>query len=464
MLEEGVAFGSEIEFGIEVRQQPRGQNLTARQILENFFVVSEETGAFGLNSTSGKTMTPAGPSINPGRILRENGSMVYLDQFGHPEAASYECATLDDLVLAEESSRMALHAINSWMRMAMGVDALVFANNTDHHQNHSTKAVNTFAHHFSIGTNGKVESKDQLLPFLASIQIITGSGMFLTNDLKTRYGKDFALSPRAMAVSIGNNGLRVGHSTSLLINGKDGRSVLHIAGLDTNIDPFPIKFAAGATVLATKLVEAGWRFGYPLGDHARIVNNFRGISLEEPGDWVYHTQDQILKATDVLRIYFEAARKMFGSGEDEDTKWVFAKAPGLLDTLDKDPLSLKELDWVRKQHFADDFGFRGNPKDLVDLDRSYHCIDPKQNVYAMKVRNWSSDTAVIRAQSEAPRNTRAFGRSMVIKELSKRAKQNAGLQLPTFDWDKISRGDYVLDTPNPLTTYAKEATDYLAKY
>lgn len=465
MLEGWVAFGSEIEFGIEVRKQPEGQNLTARRILENFFVISKETGAFGLNSTVSKDMTPTYPSINPGRIMRDNGSMIYLDQLGHPEAASYECATLDDLVLAEESSRMTLHAMNSWMRMAMGVDSLIFANNTDHHISKDTKAVNTFAHHLNIATNGRVDSKDQLLPFLACLQVITGSGMFLTDDLISKYGKDFVLSPRAMAVnSIFNNRLLVGGSADLLMDGKDSRNVMHVASLDTNMDPFPLKFGAGATILATKLVESGWRFGYPVDKLGEIAGNFHDISLAKIGHWFYRTSERTLKATSVLRIYFEAAQRMFGGVQDADTQWVFKQASRLLDALDKDPLSLKELDWVRKLHLAEEMGFMGSAKERVEFDRSYHLVDPKQNVYAVKVRNWSDDPAVVRAQNEPPKNTRALGRSKVVIDLSGRVKDKPTLQLPTIDWDKISGGKLTLRMPNPLKTYRDEASAYLANY
>lgn len=254
--------------------------------------------------------------------------------------------------------------------------------------------------------------------------------MFFTDGLTSKYGKDFALSPRAMSINPSGGGLRVGGSASLLLDKVDSRTVMHIASLDTKMQ----------------------------------ADNLRDISLAEPGKWIYRTPAQILKATNVLRIYFEAAQRMFGETSDQDTKWVFDQADRLVDDLDKDPLSLDELEWVKKRHLADKMGFMGSAKERVEFDRSWHCIDPMQSVYAVKVRNWSADSAVVRAQNEPPKNTRAVGRSKIVIDLTKRTKQKSDLRLPIIDWDKISRGDHVLQMPNPLKTYEQEADEYLAKY
>jgi proteasome accessory factor A len=135
----------------------------------------------------------------------------------------------------------------------------------------------------------------------------------------------------------------------------------------------------------------------------------------------------------------------------------------LLDALESYPMSLADrLDWVAKRSLLDTYmaeeGVGWDDDVLHSLDLEYHNVNPETGLYYGLeqdglMRRIVSDDDVRKAVTEPPRDTRALGRSMMIRALqSSRSAQYA------IDWDAVylDRSRYV-ELRNPFETYTREA-------
>ena len=168
------------------------------------------------------------------------------------------------------------------------------------------------------------------------------------------------------------------------------------------------------------------------------------ISRDPSWKWVIAREDgRLTTAIEVQRCYVEAAAAW--PAATRETDWVIQEWADTLDLLEKDPMTLADrLDWVAKRKMLETYreaeGVDWQADVLQSLDMEYHNIDPERGLYHALVemgemRRVTTDAEIERATREAPTDTRAFGRSRVIRALMAR-------HVPRYavDWDGVVVG------------------------
>ena len=127
-------------------------------------------------------------------VFLENGARLYLDVGSHPEYATPECDSINDLVVHDKAGERILDHLVAGAEARLREEGIrgviyLFKNNTDSagnsygcHENYLTSRRDDFAHYAEV-----------LIPFLVSRQIYAGAGKVL----QTARGAMFCLSQRA---------------------------------------------------------------------------------------------------------------------------------------------------------------------------------------------------------------------------------------------------------------------------
>jgi proteasome accessory factor A len=167
---------------------------------------------FGLENEYGVTCTLRGQRrLSPDEVARylfrkvvswgrssnvflENGARLYLDVGSHPEYATPECDSIEDLVAHDKAGERILEGLVTSAEMRLrdeGIRGVVylFKNNTDSagnsygcHENYLTSRRDDLAHYAQV-----------LIPFFVTRQIYAGAGKVL----QTARGAVFCISQRA---------------------------------------------------------------------------------------------------------------------------------------------------------------------------------------------------------------------------------------------------------------------------
>ena len=127
-------------------------------------------------------------------VFLGNGSRLYLDVGSHPEYATAECDSLEQLIAHDKAGERILEdlTIDAQSRLqdeGVSGEIFLFKNNTD-------SAGNSYGCHenYLIDRQGDFSRfSDVLIPFLVSRQLVAGAGKVLT----TPRGATFCLSQRA---------------------------------------------------------------------------------------------------------------------------------------------------------------------------------------------------------------------------------------------------------------------------
>ncbi len=448
---ENALFGTEIEYACAGRWTPAEAAIRTKD------------GVFG-NRLYG-VIEPAprewGEIPGNGGFLY-NGGRLYLDS-GHLEYASPECRTLDDLVAAE----VAGDRILSGAVTLLGQQGSVFfiKNNTDHFGH-------TFGYHENYCLRVSPRSRDMvegLLPFLVTRQIFAGAGMVVPTRRTSRgRGGDedantpYHLSQRAAFVSV-DVSHRVRFGGRPILNLRDEPLAgglyrrLHIIIGDANRSEYTTALKIGTTALVAQLLELGWD---PELELENPVQALKDISRNTRGGWTARFMDRgTMPAVDVQRLYLHEATRQF-LGRDPDTDWVLRNWAQVINGLELDPLRLDgHLDWVTKWHqlnaFAEQSPQGWEDPQLIKVDLAYHHIEPKTSLYeSLRKRDLVStrvdEPRIERAVTEPPSDTRAVGRSRVIRALAD-ARADA-----TIPWDLLSRrlGERALWGDEPFFIYS----------
>jgi proteasome accessory factor A len=137
--------------------------------------------------------------------------------------------------------------------------------------------------------------------------------------------------------------------------------------------------------------------------------------------------------------------------------------------LELDPMTLDDrLDWVAKrkllQMYMEAEGLSWQSDVLHSLDLEYHSSNPETGLYhglvqAGQMQRVTTDEAIEAAMNTPPPDTRAFGRSRVIRHLMETKNKRY-----VIDWDSVyvDRERY-MELRNPFHTYKKEAEKFAAK-
>lgn len=381
-------------------------------------------------------------------VFLENGARFYLDVGSHPEYATPECDSIQDVVTHDKAGEKILdHLVHSAERRLReegnrGVIYL-FKNNTD-------SAGNSYGCHENYLTNRRDDFNyytEVLIPFLITRQIYAGAGKIL----QTARGPIFCLSQRAEHVWEGVSSATT--RSRPIINTRDEPHAdaeyfrrLHVIVGDSNMSEYATFLKVGVMSIMLTLLE----------DPAVTLTDF---TLENPIRAIREISHDItctrkirlisgreMTALDIQSQYLEKAQKYdvehgFNEMEQKALKmWQYS-----LEGIEKDPLSLdRECDWVIKHKVVEAFMARENlslsdPKVSL-LDLQYHDISRERGIfYRMQnkglVERICSDEEIEVAMDNAPTTTRAFLRGEFIKKAKEKHRDF------TVDWVHLKVND-----------------------
>jgi proteasome accessory factor A len=421
---------------------------------------------FGLENEYGVTCTLRGQRrLSPDEVARylfrrvvswgrssnvflENGARLYLDVGSHPEYATPECDSIEDLVAHDKAGERVLEQLVGSAEGRLreeGIRGVVylFKNNTDSagnsygcHENYLTARRDDFAHYAEV-----------LIPFLVSRQIYAGAGKVL----QTARGAIYCISQRAEHIWEGVSSATT--RSRPIINTRDEPHAdaeyyrrLHVIVGDSNMSEYATFLKVGTTSILLRMLE----------DPSVVL---RDMTLENPIRAIREiSHDTSLKrrvrlangreasALEIQSIYLERAKRY------RDLKGLSPMEDRALDMwehcvtgLASDPWSMeRECDWVIKHHLIERYRERnqlslGHPK-IALIDLQYHDVNTQRGLFyklqrAGLVERATTDEAIADAVDNPPQTTRAKLRGDFIRRAKERRRDF------TVDWVHLKLND-----------------------
>jgi proteasome accessory factor A len=421
---------------------------------------------FGLENEYGVTCTLRGQRrLSPDEVARylfrrvvswgrssnvflENGARLYLDVGSHPEYATPECDSIEDLVAHDKAGEKILDGLVASAEARLrdeGIRGVVylFKNNTDSagnsygcHENYLTSRRDDFAHYAQV-----------LIPFLVTRQIYAGAGKIL----QTARGAVFCLSQRAEHIWEGVSSATT--RSRPIINTRDEPHAdaerfrrLHVIVGDSNMSEYTTFLKVGVMSIILRMLE----------DPGVVL---RDLTLEDPiraireisHDLTCRRQVRLANgreasAFDIQQEYLSrAVRYAESRGLSPMEDRALAMWQHCMDGIEKDPFSLdRECDWVIKHRIIEAYRERhelalGAPQ-VALLDLQYHDVSRERGVfYKMQARGAVerivTDAAIDDAMEHAPSTTRARLRGEFIRRAKERRRDF------TVDWVHLKLND-----------------------
>ena len=484
-------FGLETEYGLLINQDrpEHSPSWIAHRLRDHIFHV-QRRGVLDVHHRGHDE-----PPGNGGFLT--NAGRIYLDM-GHLEFASPECGTLADLIASDLAGDRILQTALEDLGIADSVSLI--KNNIDH----ETDA--TFGSHENYLVSRRFpfsrRGLNQLIPFLVTRQIFTGSGRIGTASTLEGWvhrgprivhrpalhsrpdALPFQISQRADHIV--NDFFEWVQQNRAIVNTRDEPLAdpnqfrrIHLLLGDSNMAEVASALKIGTTSLVLQLIEEGH---HPVGlEIQEPVDALQEISHDQERAWlVTLASGKTISAIDVQEEYLKAAQTHC-AGQDEETHWVLGQWEAVLHDLRGDYRTLVgRVDWASKLWLLESFreaeGVEWNDPILKSLDLEYHNLDPAKGLYAGlveegRVSRVTTDAAIELALQHPPRNTRAFGRGEVVRHLLTRgssevAEEDDSAQRfhPAYviNWSALQlRGHSPFFMPNPFKTYVLEVKDYV---
>ena len=421
---------------------------------------------FGLENEYGVTCTLRGQRrLSPDEVARylfrrvvswgrssnvflANGARLYLDVGSHPEYATPECDSLEDLVAHDKAGERILAQLveSAEQRLAEeGIrgDIYLFRNNTDSagnsygcHENYLTSRRDELAHYTEV-----------LIPFLVSRQIYAGAGKVL----QTARGAMFCVSQRAEHIWEGVSSATT--RSRPIINTRDEPHAdsdryrrLHVIVGDSNMGEYPTFLKVGATSILLRMLE-----------DPRVV--LRDMTLENPIRAIREISHDLTgtrrvrlangREASALEIQSEYLNRALRYAETHDLQPQEKQALGMwehvMSGLETDPFSLgREIDWVTKHNLIEAFRDRhdlplSHPR-VALMDLQFHDINRERSVFYKLQRRGLverivTDAAIAEAVETPPQTTRARLRGEFIRVAKERKRDY------TVDWVHLKLND-----------------------
>ncbi|HEX6233097.1 MAG TPA: Pup--protein ligase [Jiangellaceae bacterium] len=426
-----------------------------------------ERRIFGLENEYGVTCTLRGQRrLSPDEVARylfrrvvswgrssnvflENGARLYLDVGSHPEYATPECDSIEDLVAHDKAGERILESLLSSAEQRLreeGIRGVVylFKNNTD-------SAGNSYGCHenYLVSRHGEFSRlADVLIPFLVTRQIICGAGKVL----QTPRGAVFAVSQRAEHIWEGVSSATT--RSRPIINTRDEPHAdaeryrrLHVIVGDSNMNECTTLLKVGTTDLVLRMIEAG--------------AGLRDLSLENPIRAIREISHDITgrrkvrlasgreaSALEIQEEYYSKARDFVDRRKlaTPVVKRVLDLWERTIKAIDSGDLSLveREIDWVTKLRLIERYRQKHNmslthPR-IAQLDLAYHDIHRRRGLYYLLERRGAvervcHDVAIFAAKSVPPQTTRARLRGEFIRRAQERRRDF------TVDWVHLKLND-----------------------
>jgi proteasome accessory factor A len=383
-------------------------------------------------------------------VFLGNGSRLYLDVGSHPEYATAECDSIEQLVVHDRAGERILEGLvaDAQQRLhdeGISGDIYLFKNNTD-------SAGNSYGCHenYLIERHGEFgKMVDQLIPFLVSRQIITGAGKVL----QTPRGAQYCVSQRADHIWEGVSSATT--RSRPIINTRDEPHAdaelyrrLHVIVGDSNMSEVTTLLKVGTADLVLRMIEAG------------VV--MRDMSLENPirairemsHDLTGHKTVKLstgreLSALDIQWEYYEKAADFAdrrGLATDVTISRVLELWGRALKAIEGGDLSLidREIDWAIKLRLLERYMVKhdltlASPR-IAQLDLAYHDISRNRGLFSIMeqrglVDRVSRDIDVFAAKSIPPQTTRAKLRGDFVRRAQEKHRDF------TVDWVHLKLND-----------------------
>ena len=383
-------------------------------------------------------------------VFLGNGSRLYLDVGSHPEYATAECDSIEQLVVHDRAGERILEGLvaDAQQRLhdeGISGDIYLFKNNTD-------SAGNSYGCHenYLIERHGEFgKMADQLIPFLVSRQIITGAGKVL----QTPRGAQYCVSQRADHIWEGVSSATT--RSRPIINTRDEPHAdaelyrrLHVIVGDSNMSEVTTLLKVGTADLVLRMIEAG------------VV--MRDMSLENPIRAIREMSHDLtgrkkvklstgreLSALDIQWEYYAKAADFAdhrGLATDVTISRVLELWGRALKAIEGDDLSLidREIDWAIKLRLLDRYMAKhdltlASPR-IAQLDLAYHDISRNRGLFSIMeqrglVDRVSRDIDVFAAKSIPPQTTRAKLRGDFVRRAQEKHRDF------TVDWVHLKLND-----------------------
>ena len=381
-------------------------------------------------------------------VFLENGARLYLDVGSHPEYATPECDSIEDLVAHDKAGERILEGLAESAEARLrdeGIRGVVylFKNNTDSagnsygcHENYLTERNDEFNRYTEV-----------LIPFLVSRQIYAGAGKVL----QTARGAVFCLSQRAEHIWEGVSSATT--RSRPIINTRDEPHAdaerfrrLHVIVGDSNMSEYATFLKVGATSIMLRMLE----------DPGVVL---RDMTLEDPiraireisHDTTCRRQIRLangreVSALDIQSEYLgRAVRYASQHGLSPMETRALAMWQHCVETIERDPLALdRECDWVIKHNLVEAYRARhslglGSPR-VALLDLQYHDVSQRRGIFYRLQRRGLlervvTDAAITEATDVPPSTTRARLRGEFIRRAKERRRDF------TVDWVHLKLND-----------------------
>ena len=427
-------------------------------------------------------------------VFLPNGGRLYLDVGSHPEYASAECGSIDELLAQERAGELLFAdlARTARKRLLAGSEGrpldgelYLFKNNVD-------SAGNSYGSHENYLISRKLQFNDliaQLVPFLVTRQILVGAGKTHPNGGPVPGSTDPASSTGVPSYSFSQRADHIWEAASTstsrarpLINTRDEPHAdaskfrrMHVINGDSNMAEPTTLLKIASTDLVLRMLED--RFPVTSLDIVSVPAALRAISHDLTGTATFETTDgKHYTALSVQRHYLDAARQyvqQYGA-HHHHVEYALDLWQRTLDAIESGDYSSidTEIDWAIKKKLLDAYIARaraaGQPADYASarirqLDLAYHDIDPERSVFHALVRRGAIKRILPEGAAEAaktqPPSTRALQRSRFIN-----AAVAAGEQF-TVDWVHLKLNAYPQHTlvcKDPFATGSEELEEVLS--
>jgi proteasome accessory factor PafA2 len=431
------AFGTETEFGIATRDPESVDPVSNSLFLINHYPhfpspkilwdYENENPLLDIRGfeVEGERERP-GPDYN--RLLNKvlaNGGRLYVDG-AHPEYSTPECTTARDVVLHERAGDRILAAAVRAVEQVRGPGSLlVYKNNTD-------GKGNSYGYHENYLVARAIPFERvarALVPFLVTRLIFAGAG---------KVGAENQTSPAAYQISQRADFFETLMDLNTMvkrpiINTRDEPHAdpvkyrrLHVIAGDVNMAECATFLKVGAMAIVLDMIEDNWAL--PAIELDDPVHAIKAVSrdLKVKAD-LRLAGGKATTAIAVQRAYLKAAQDYYACHElTLPVKEVLIRWEETLDKLERDPRELvRELDWVAKrdliESYVDRKGCGWEDPRVAMMDLQYHDVRPEKGLYftlerAHRVERIVMDEEILRAETVAPRDTRAYFRAACVKK------------------------------------------------
>lgn len=486
-------FGLETEYGLLVQQDRPDHSPTwfAHKLRDHIFHV-QRRGVLDLHHRGHDE-----PPGNGGFL--KNAGRMYLDM-GHLEYASPECESLLDAVATDRAGDLILQQAIDELGWRDTVSLI--KNNIDH----GTDA--TFGSHENyLVTRRFPFSRRGLAPlvtFLVTRQIFTGSGRIgaaspqdawiqmdrlIVPRAAVGHGPDLSQLPFQIsqrADHIVNDFFEWVQQNRAIINTRDEPLAdpnqyrrIHLLLGDSNMAEYATALKLGTTGLVLQLIEEG-RAPADV-DIDEPVETLQEISQDQDRQWLVRLQSgRTISAVDIQERFLAAAKAHY-QGQDDETDWVLTQWEAVLQDLRGDYAKLVgRVDWASKLWLIESYreAEQADWHDpmLKSLDLEYHNLDQEKSLYSAlvqegRVPRLTTDRLIDLAIEHGPKNTRAYGRSELVKHLLARGLSAESQPVPSeerffpayvINWSVFQvQGRAPFPMPDPFNTYVEDVHEHL---